>query len=72
MEKENSKKAAKKMTEAEAGALKIMSKNMEAEEAPMPMKAREVALKTEEEVHNRLEMVLELLKLMDYEPGSVN
>ena len=38
----------------------------------MPMKAREVALKTEEEVHNRLEMVLELLKLMDYEPGSVN
>ena len=38
--KENSKKSAKKMTEAEADALKILPKTTEAAEAPMPTETR--------------------------------
>ena len=54
------------MTEAEADVLKMLSKTTEVVEAPMPtemregeLKMREAALKTAEEAHKRLEMVLE-------------
>ena len=77
--KENSKKAAKKMTEAEADAIKILPKTTEAAEAPMLTETREGALKNREgmlktvaEVYKRLEMVSEKLKLMEYEAGTIN
>ena len=44
--KENSKKAAKNMTEAEADSIKMISKTTEAEEAPMRMETRQGALNT--------------------------
>ena len=77
--KENSKKVAKNMTEAETDALKMISKSKSAAEAPEPTDTREGALKTTEgvlnmveEAHKRLEIVLEELKLMDSEASAVN
>ena len=79
VEKENPKKAAKHMTEAEAEALKMLSKTTEAAEETMPTETREGALKKREgvlktvaEAHKRLEMVPEELKLMESEAGTVN
>ena len=67
------------MTEGEAVTLKMLSKTTEAEEAPMPTETREVALKNTEvvlknvaEMHKKLEMLLEELKLMEFESRSVN
>ena len=77
--KENSKKVAKNMTEAETDALKMISKSKASAEAPVPTDTREGALKTTEgvlnmveEAHKRLEIVLEELKLMDSEASAVN
>ena len=46
VETENPEKAAKKMTEAEADALKILSKTTEVAEAPMEKDTKEETLKT--------------------------
>ena len=71
--KENSKKSEKNMTEAEADALKMLSKMTEAAEAPMPTEMRvrtlkriDGSIKTAEEAHQRLDMLLEELKLMEF------
>ena len=57
----------------------MLSKIMEAAEAPMTKEMREgelktieVSLKTAEESNKRLEMFLEELKLMEFEAGSAN
>ena len=50
----------------------MLSKIMEAEEAPMLTETIEGALKTAEEAHKRLDMVLEELKFMDSEAGTNN
>ena len=67
------------MKEAEADAIKMLSKTTEAEEAPMPTETREVALKNTEvvlknvaEMHKKLEMLLEELKLVESEACTVN
>ena len=66
------------MTEAEADALKMLSKVTETEKSPMPTETREGVLKTIEkslktavEAHKRLEILLEELKLIDFESGAV-
>ena len=61
-----------KMTATEADVLKMLSKSMEVAEAPMLMETREGALNTAEEVHKRLDMVPEELKLMESEARAVN
>ena len=66
------------MTEAEADALKMLSKMTEAAEGTMMTEVRAGALmklegylKTAEEAHKRLEILLEKLKLMESEAGAV-
>ena len=60
------------MTAEEADALKMLSKTTEAAEAAITMETWEGALKTASEANNRLQMVLEELKLMEYEAGATN
>ena len=72
------RKSEKNMTEEEGDAIKMLSKTTEAAEAPMPTEVRAGALmklegylKTAEEAHKRLEILLEELKLMEFEAGAV-
>ena len=67
------------MKEAEADAIKMLSKTTEAVEAPMPTETREGAINTKEgflktaaEAHKRLDMVSEELNLMESESGVFN
>ena len=69
---EVAKENSKKMTEAEADALKMLSKTTEAAEAPMPTETREGAPKTAAEAHKRSETVSEELKFMESESGAAN
>ena len=76
---ETTEEESRNMTVAEADALNMQSKMMEAAAAPMPTEMREGALmkiegslKTVAESHKRLEMLLEELKLMEFESRSVN
>ena len=59
------------MTAMEADVLKMLSKIMEAAEAPMMTETREGSLKTVEEAHKSLDMVSEELKLMEYEARNI-
>ena len=63
------------MTVVEADVIKMLSKTTEvaeATEAPMPMETRGGTLKTAAEVHKRLEMVSEELKLKESESSAAN
>ena len=71
--KENSQYSEKNMTEAEADALKMLSKLTEAAETPMRTEMRvrvlktiEGSLKTAEEAYKKFDMLLEELKLMEF------
>ena len=65
-------KEARKMKAVEADVLNMLSKTMEAAEAPMAIERREEAPKIVAEVHKRLEMLLVELKMMKYESGDAN
>ena len=60
------------MTAEEEDALNMLLKTTEAAEAATTTKTWEGALKTASEANNRLQMVLEELKLMEYEAGATN